>query len=704
MNRKMAVSVILFVTLLALVMLTANYFPAGFGRPVPPPAHAPPAGNPVGQAPGPEPVQAHYAPGEVTSRCDAAIASANTTLDAIAATPQDKRTTGTTLLAFEQAMADFSDRTMPLTMTSYVYPDPGVSAEGSACEQKVAAFSVGVYARRDLYDAVRNATPRNADEARLSTMTLRQFIKNGLALPDDRLAKVRAAKEQLTVLENQFSTNLNNDNTTLEYTGSELAGVPAEALATFKKTGAGTYIVTTKYPDYYAVMQNAAGGDTRKRMYFAFVNRQADANTKLLEDAIVLRQQIATELGYATWADYRLDGRMAQTKGNVIDFLASLKAPLRAKTQDELAELLIVKKGIEPGATELFPWDVMYLNEQLRVQKYVIDSEKVREYFPLDRVTKGMFDQYGPLLGIRFVEQSNASVWAPGVRLYRIENATGSTTIAYMYLDLFPRDGKYGHTMMYPITGGRELNGTYAVPVAAIIGNMRAPNGDVPSLLTHDDVDGLFHEFGHVLHHSLTRAPYASLSGTNVEWDFVESPSQALEEWIWQPQVIEAISGHYKTGEKMPADMVQKIIAARDMDTGITYSRQLMIASEDMTFHTANGPVDVTKVSNSMYADIMGLQPIEGGHEPATIGHFMGGYDAGYYSYLWSKVYALNIFDKFERDGLTNATTGAEYRRWILERGNMEDGTVLLRGFLGKDPSVDVFYERLHINATRGKA
>jgi thimet oligopeptidase len=257
--------------------------------------------------------------------------------------------------------------------------------------------------------------------------------------------------------------------------------------------------------------------------------------------------------------------------------------------------------------------------------------------------------------------------------------------------------------MMYPLTTGRELKRAYTVPVAAIIGNMRAPNGDVPSLLAHDDVDGLFHEFGHVLHHSLSRAPYASLSGTNVEWDFVESPSQALEEWIWQPQVIEAISGHYKTGEKMPADMVQKIIAARDMDTGITYSRQLMIASEDMTFHTANGPVDVTNVSNTMYTDILGMQPIEGGHEPATIGHFMGGYDAGYYSYLWSKVYALNIFDKFERDGLTNATTGAEYRRWILAQGNMQDGTVLLKGFLGKDPSVEVFYERLHIGATSGK-
>ncbi len=689
-------TIVFFVIIFVLMMLTGNYFPAGQDHPSPVPPR-----DPAGSVPGSVPVQARYEPGEVTFRCDAAIAGANTMLDAIAATPPEKRTIENTLLAFEQTMADFSDKTMPLTLTGYVYPDPSVSAEGSACEQKIGAFSVGVYARRDLYDAIRNETPRNVDDARLAKMTLRGFIKNGLALPDDQLAKVREAKEQLTVLENQFSTNLNTDNTTLEFTAAELAGVPAEALATFSKTGTGTYIVTTKYPDYYAVMQNAKSGETRKKMYSAFVNRQAGPNTQLLKNAILLRQQIAAGLGYASWADYRLDGRMAETKERVIDFLAALKDPLRKKTQDELAGLLVVKKGIDPGATGIDPWDVAYLEEQEKIQKYSLDNEKVRKYFPLDRVTKGMFEQYGPLFGIRFVEEVDAPVWAPGVRLYRIENASGietdRTPLAYMYLDLYPRPGKYGHTMMYPLTNGRALNGSYTVPVAAIIGNMRAPNGDIPSLLTHDDVDGLFHEFGHVLHHTLTRAPYASLSGTNVEWDFVESPSQALEEWIWQPHVIEAISGHYKTGGKMPAGMIQKIIAARDLGIGITYSRQLIIASEDMTFHTAKGPVDVTKISDAMYFDIMGLRPIEGGHEPATIGHFMGGYDAGYYSYLWSKVYALNIFDRFRRDGLTNATTGAEYRHWILSQGNMQDGTVLLKGFLGKEPGVDVLYKRLGI-------
>jgi thimet oligopeptidase len=422
-------------------------------------------------------------------------------------------------------------------------------------------------------------------------------------------------------------------------------------------------------------------------------------NTRLLEEAILLRQQVAQELGFATWADYRIDGRMAGKTEHVLTFLAALKEPLKEKTRAEMAALLAVKKKIDPSATAVDPWDILYLKEKLRGEHYALDDEAIREYFPFDPVMEGIFGQYSGLLGIRFSEVKDAKVWAPGVKLYRIENATAGNTIAYLYLDLFPREGKFGHMMMYPLTAGRSgPNGSYSIPVSAIIGNVRAPEGNKPSLLSHDDLEGLFHELGHALHGSLTRAPYATLSGANVEWDFVETPSQALEEWAWQPQVLDAISGLYTDREqKLPADIRSRMIEARDMDAGMSYSRLLMISSEDMAFHTARGPVNVTGISDATYEEMMGIRPIPGGHEPATIGHFMGGYDAGYYSYLWSKVYALNVYARFEQDGLTNTTTGMEYRRWILEPGNMQDGDALLRGFLGKEPGMDVFYGRLHI-------
>lgn len=701
MMQKMVYGVLLFVILISLVLLTAQYFPGGIG--------SPPAAQPVSPSswiqpnltvPDPkEPVSSRYAPGEITQRCDAALASANTSLNAIAVTPPAGRTVENTLLRFEQAIGDIIDTTSPLSAMSYLYPDPAISAEGSACEEKTGIFMVNVYTRRDLYTAIHGQAPRNTDEARLYNKTVQRFEKNGLRLPDDRLARVREMMANLTSLENRFSTNLNNDNTTVEFTSQDLSGVPANILAGFKQTDRGTYIVTTKYPDYLAIILGAGRDDTRKRMYYAFNNRQSVENTRLLEEAIVLRQEIAKELGYATWADYRIDGRMAGNKETVLTFLAALKEPLIQKNRQEMAELLAVKKKIDPLATSIEPWDLYWLEEKVRVEKYTLDDEKIRPYFPLDATLQGVFDQYSHLLGIRFVEVKDAKVWADGVKLYRIENATAGTTIAYLYVDLFPREGKYGGMMMYQLKVGRAgPDGSYSIPVSVLIGNVRAPGGDKPSLLSHDDIVGLFHELGHGLHTSLTRVPYSTLAGFNVEWDFVETPSQALEEWAWQPQVLEAISGLYTDpAQKLPADIRTRMIEARDLNAGIINSRQLMFATEDMVFNTASGPVNVTSISDTMYEEMMGIHPISGGHEPATIGHFMGGYDAGYYSYLWSKVYALNVYARFERDGLTNTTTGSEFRHWILEPGNMQDGDVLLRGFLGKEPGMDVFYERLNI-------
>ncbi|HVP97061.1 M3 family metallopeptidase [Methanoregula sp.] len=646
----------------------------------------------------PSPLKTGYRPGEITALCDAAIVTATATLDRIASLPHEKRSMETTLLAFENAMADFSDATLPLTLMGYVYPDPAVAAEGSASEEKAGKFAIGVFTRRDLYDAIRVSVPRTNEEERLLSETLRQFKKNGLALPDEGLARVRALKEQITELEVKFSANLNNDTTSLDFSAEELAGVPQEVLATFSRAADGRYRVTTKYPDYIPVMQNAKSAATRKQLYAAFVNRQASPNTALLEEAIRVRQECARELGYASWADFRLDGRMAENTATVHSFLNGLKEPVKEKVRSDLATLLALRQELVPGSDRLDPWDLAYLTEQERKRKFALDNEEIRKYFPFDFVLEGMFRCFGPLFGIRFTVVPDAPVWAPGVRLIRILDRDSDRALAYLYLDMFPRDGKYGHMMMSPLIAGREREGGYAVPVTAIVGNFRAPSGEIPSLLTHDDVEGLFHEFGHALHGCLTRAPYASLAGSSVEWDFVETPSQALENWAWEPEVLDEISGHYANpAEKLPAPLRDRIIAARDIGAGLRYTRMLVISTEDMVFHTAHGPVDVTATADRIYRELMGIPPLEGGHEPATIGHFMGGYDAGYYSYLWAEVYALNVFARFKKDGLFNAGTGAAYRHWILEQGNMQDGKALLKGFLGKEPGMDVFYERLHI-------
>ena len=418
------------------------------------------------------PLRNTYRPGEITALCDAAVSAATAALDRIAALLPGERTIDNTLLAFETAMADFSDSTLPLTLMGYVYPDHSVAAEGSASEEKSGKFAISVFTRRDLHDAIREAVPRNPAEARLLSETLRQFRKNGLDLADDGLLRVRALKEQITELEVRFSANLNNDTSAVVFSAKELDGVPAEALATFARTGDGLYRVTTKYPDYIPVMQNAKNAATRKRLYAAFVNRQATPNTKLLEEAIRVRQECARELGYASWADYRLDGRMAQDTGTVISFLDELKEPVKEKIRSDLTSLLSLKQELEPGAERVEPWDLAFLTEQERKRKFALDNEEIRKYFPFDLVLQGMFELFGPLFGVRFSGVPKTPVWAPGVRLIRISDQDNDRTIAYLYLDMFPRDGKYGHMMMSPLIAGRATDGGYSVPVAAIVGKL----------------------------------------------------------------------------------------------------------------------------------------------------------------------------------------------------------------------------------------
>ncbi len=685
-------SLVPVVALLVIIILVAGCLQNS--APTIPPVNVTP--NSVG------PIQAHYAPGEITRINTTAIEQVNASLNRIAAIPPGQRTFENTLLAFDGVTTDYMDTVQPLILMGYVYPDPGISAEGMATEQATSIFLTDMYTRRDLYNAMKGQVPRNTDESRLYNVTIRNFEHNGLNLPEDRLARVRALKTDLSGLESQFTANLNNDNTTLEFTAEELNGVPASSLATFNMTNRSTYILTLKYPDYLAVMTYAENNETRKKMYATDLNRQAETNIALLEEAIVLREQIAREMGYKTWADYQLDGRMAENTSAVMAFLSAMKGPLVEKNRDELGGLLAIRKSLDPKAIAVDPWDIVYLQEKQRKEKYTYDVDEVREYFPLDGVLQGLFSTYGTLFGIRFDKVNGAPVWSSEVWLYRVSNQSDNSTIGYLYLDPYPRDGKYGHFAESTLQKGRMKNGTYTVPVVSIMGNFHAPNGDTPSLLTPDEMQTMFHETGHAMHDLLTRAPYGTLSGTSVEQDFVETPSQTLEEWVWDPKVLESLSGHYtNTSRKIPVELLTRVIAARDIGIGSYYSGQLAYALEDMRFHSADGPVNTTEVWFRTYEEIKGMKPLAGTHQPASFGHLMGGYDAGYYGYLWSKVYALNIVNEFKRDGMTNQTLGMKFRQEILSKGNMENGNTLLYNFLGTKPGVGVLYQRLGINVSQ---
>lgn len=644
-------------------------------------------------------IRSDYAPGELTRLCDAAIQKTKIAHDAVAAIPAGERTMDNTLLALELADAEFGNLLSPLTFMKSVSTNEAISQEGSACAEKADQFGVAEGNRKDLYQAVVGLKARNADETRLLTETIKDYELNGLKLPDDQLAKVTELKSKISSLEVQFEKNLNEDKTSVVFTAEELDGLPASSLARLQKQRDGKYLVTTKSTDYTTVIEDAKNSETRRRIALAYQNRGTENNVKLLEQAVALRAETARLLGFANWGDYKTASKMAKNSRNVTEFLEGLKTKLAARNKADLDNLLKFKKELDPSAKGLDAWDVGYLANQLQKRDYKLDSEKVREYFPAELVIDGMFKVYSKMLGVRYEEVKNAKVWASGVKLFAVYDQKGKTPIAYFHTDFYPRPGKYGHAAAFPLRSGRRLaDVSYLPPITSIVANLTPPADGKPSLLSHDDVITVFHEFGHIMHMSLTKAPYASRAGASVEWDFVEAPSQMLENWVWSPQILNLLSGHYLDhSKKLPKEMVKQMLAARDFNQGLSYTRQLLLAIFDMYIHTQPGPLDMTETYDRLYREIAALDPLPGNRYPGTIGHFMGGYDAGYYGYLWSEVYAQDMFSKFNQKDLTSPVMGARYRRDILSQGGMKDAMDLLRDFLGREPNNEAFFKRLGI-------
>ena len=649
------------------------------------------------------PIRAEYSPGEITILSDEARETVNESLNAIAAIPADDRTFENTVVAFDSVITDYDDAISPLTVMGYLSPDPEIAAEGMDADIAQSKFYIEVYTRSDLYDALKSVedkVPGTPVEQRLYKIIIDEFEHNGLGLPEGNLTRVREMNAELSAIETEFNSNLNNDNSSITFTRKELEGVPDEEFSSFCRTPEGDYIAMVSQ-DYITVMTYADSGDTRKRMYEAYNDVQADANVPLLEEAIVLREDIAKEMGYSTWADYTIRNRMAENASVVMEFLDSLKDPLSEKIEEETGVLLAIKQEIDPGATEIYPWDVGYLEHILVMRDYDYDVAEFKKYFPADNVVDGVFNTTGTLFGVDFNEVPDAPVWSPDVRLFEVSNRSDNRILGYLYLDLYHRDRKYTGYATSQLISGREKNGTYSLPVAIIIGSYDAPEGDNRTLFKPYDIWTMFHETGHAMNVILTTSPYGTLSGYKSSMDFCETPSQALEEWTYDPGVLESMSAKYgNSSEKIPDELAGQAIAARSVGMGYEYGYQLLYSLVDMYYHTADGPVNTTEVWHDASEEILGLDEPEGLHPAATFSHIMGGYEAGYYSYLWSKVYAQDIVDEFKENGMTNETLGLRLRNDVYSQGNMADGMTLLENFLGHEPGIDSLYGFIGLNVT----
>ena len=367
--------------------------------------------------------------------------------------------------------------------------------------------------------------------------------------------------------------------------------------------------------------------------------------------------------------------------------------------EEEFKEILLLKREItkNPKAT-LDYYDVSniqaYNMSELKKRKFGIDNEKVREYFPLEVVKRGTLEIYSKLFSVKFVKLFGYPTWHKDVEVYAVRE--NGKTVAYFMFDLYPREGKYGHAAVFDIIPGRvsveKGKEKYNPPVACMVTNFKKPTKAMPSLLTHDEMETFFHEFGHVVHVVLTKARYASQSGANVAIDFVEAPSQMLEHWVWDKKMLNILSGHYKNpAKKLPKILLDNLLAAKNHMIAFWAVRQLVLASLDMEVHTSSAVKDANKVLNQVMWDYFGITMPRGSIYPAGFGHIGGGYDAGYYGYMWSDVYAADMFTRFEKEGLLNKKTGADYKKWILEKGSSMDEMELVKKFLGRKPNNKAF-------------
>ncbi|TVQ32182.1 MAG: hypothetical protein EA376_06830 [Phycisphaeraceae bacterium] len=648
-------------------------------------------------------------PGEMKAWVDRELAAADAHLNRIARQNKDAASFQSTIAALDHALYPVVCVSSKLSLTKETNPDETVRSAATEQYSRVQQWYVGVTYREDVYKALKafedayseGQRPRlRGEELKLLKDTMRDYRRAGLHLDQETRARVEAMQKELASLSTTFGRNVTDASETLHFTTDDLKGAPENFLTRTRRDDGRHAVRVHVNTDFIAVMQNVSNEETRRRVKTARYSLGKEVNTPIIQEMVQLRGEIGAALGYNSWNDYQTETRMAESGERAMTFVTDLIEGMEPKFREEIEQMRRMKaEDTGDSNAQIHVWDWRYYENQIKKRGYQVDAEALRVFFPYEQALTGMFEIYEEIFRLNFEQIEAPWVWHEDVKLYIASDSETGEPMGLFYLDMFPREGKYGHFAQFGIIPGKRLeDGNYRRPVVSLVCNFTAPEGDKPSLLTHREVVTLFHEFGHALHSILTRAEFMKFSGTRVPRDFVEAPSQMLEKWVWDADVLNRFAADYRDpSRKIDPAVLEQMNEARLATAGLHYRRQMSFALADLRLHDAGATRDVNQVVNDTLAEVFLPSP-EGTTFATHFGHLTS-YDAGYYGYAWAEAIAADMATIFEQapGGLMDQEAGMRLRKLIYAPGGSIDANEMVRNFLGREQTIEPFLNEIGV-------
>ena len=625
---------------------------------------------------------------DITRYCDGALKRAEAAREAVAAS-HTAAGLETTLRPYNTLLTVLDAAQGWASLMFSVHPEESCRTAAQTCQQRLSAFATNASLDRRLYDAVAKVDLSGLDAGakRFTALVLRDFRRSGVDKDETIRNRVKAIRARLVELGQSFKKHVQDDVREITVDGPEaLRGLPADWIASHPPGKDGKIRITTDYPDFLPLQSYGEDAGLRRALYLAFMQRGYPDNGPTLMEILRLRHEFATTLGYPSWAAYVAEDKMVKSAEAIDAFIRKLVTIVRPRSEADLKALLARKQKDDPKATVVDVWDRFFYAAKVQTEQYGFDAREARPYFTYPRVKDGVLSLYSELFGVQFARLEREPVWHPDVEAWVMRS--NGEEIGRFYLDMFPRKGKYKHAAMNgSVTGlaGGQM------PIGTLMCNFPNPH-EGKALMEHSQVVTFFHEFGHLIHHLLARnSAWVNQAGINVEWDFVEVPSQILEEWAWDPAVLARFAHHVDTGAPIPADMVRKMRASDEFGKGAGVMRQLFYTAYSFYLHARDPKdVDLEAFSAEMYREYSPFPAVPGGHVYANFGHLIG-YSSMYYTYQWSLVIAKDLFGRFREAGLLNRDVAQRYRKTILEPGGTRDAADLVHEFLGRPYSLEAY-------------